>query len=344
MGRGYYYRIRTGRNSEQLIPLGSDPDKAIVKALDLRRKRAAGLTVEAAATFTLKEAADRWMVEYVLHNRTEDNQEDTRARLDRHVLPYLGTLPLETITASKLFQYRAWLAGRKHWKTGNPLSTLSVRHVLADVRALLNHCLNTGLLDRSPVPTRGWMPRLPERAPQTLTRAECDHLRGLPGDYGRVLRFLLATGLRWGELTRAQVSDIRDGVLLIPKSKSGKVRRVPLPEDALAECRGRVGRVSPFTLSGNFNTRVRQLAAEAAKELPEDQRKALEGLQRFHVHLTRHQFASEWRDSGGSLSGLQAILGHSTIKVTEQYGTIADDLVLREARRLEEHRAEVNGI
>ena len=38
------------------------------------------------------------------------------------------------------------------------------------------------------------------------------------------------------------------------------------------------------------------------------------------------------------MAGLQAVLGHSSVTVTERYGHIADDLVLREARRLEEHR------
>jgi len=139
-------------------------------------------------------------------------------------------------------------------------------------------------------------------------------------------------------MVRAQAADIRDGVLLIPKSKSGKVRRVPLPEDVLAECRDRVGRLCPVTDSVSFNRRVRELIAEHMKTLDEDDRKPLKNLKRFHAHLTRHTYASEWRNAGGSLAGLQAVLGHSSVTVTERYGRIADDLVLREVKRLEEYR------
>jgi len=36
--------------------------------------------------------------------------------------------------------------------------------------------------------------------------------------------------------------------------------------------------------------------------------------------------------------GFKTILGHSTINVTEQYGMIGDDLVMREAKPLERQR------
>ena len=56
-------------------------------------------------------------------------------------------------------------------------------------------------------------------------------------------------------------------------------------------------------------------------------------------HLCRHTFATEWRNAGGSLAALQAILGNSSVKVTEIYGAISDDLVEREATRVAEVRA-----
>jgi len=60
----------------------------------------------------------------------------------------------------------------------------------------------------------------------------------------------------------------------------------------------------------------------------------------LHSHLCRHTFAIEWREAGGSLAALQAVMGHGTIAVTERYGTIGDDLVEREVLRLAQHRAQ----
>lgn len=343
-GRSYYYRVRDGRTAEKQIPLGRDFDAAVAAVLELRRRIEAGKPLtDDKPTLTVKDAARQWLKEYVQHNRGERFHRETESRVNRFLVPFMGQEKIEDVTARTLFAYRNWLATRTHGEKKKPLSAGTIRHALGEARSLLNFCLNVGLLDRSPIPTRGWMPRLAERAPDTLTRAESDVLCGLQEPHGFVLRFLLGSGLRWGEMVRAQASDIRDGSLLVRKSKSGKVRRVPLPEDVLAECRERVGRLCPFTDSVSFNRRVRDLVAEHLKTLNKAQRKPLEDLNRFHVHLTRHTFASEWRDAGGSLAGLKAVLGHSSVTVTEQYGHIADDLVVREARRLEERRREAAG-
>jgi len=87
---------------------------------------------------------------------------------------------------------------------------------------------------------------------------------------------------------------------------------VPLSQSIQAEVRHRVGRLSPFTLSGNFATQVRRLS----------------NVQRFHCHMTRHEFACSRLEAGGSLEALRQILGHSTVRTR-------DDMVLREARRVE---------
>jgi type I restriction-modification system DNA methylase subunit len=60
----------------------------------------------------------------------------------------------------------------------------------------------------------------------------------------------------------------------------------------------------------------------------------LSGVDRFHVHQLRHTFACRWLEQGGSLEALRQILGHSTVRTTERYGRISDDLVRAEAQRV----------
>lgn len=324
MGRGYYYRIRTGRNGERLIPLGTDPDTAATKAADIRRRLKAGKPPEEPPerpALTVEAVARQWLAEGAKHTRSERFLQETESRINRFLVPFMGRERIEDVTARTLFAYRNWMAERKRGESKQPLAAATVRHALGEARAVVNYALTIGAIDRSPIPG-GWMPTIPERAPEPLTADECKKLRKMPEPHGRVIRFMLATGLRWGEMTRAQAKDIRDGVLIVRISKSGKVRRVPVPQDVLAECKGRVGRLCPLSDSISFNRRVRELS----------------GVERFHSHLARHTFATDWLSAGGSLAGLKAVLGHSSVAVTEQYGRIEDDLVLREARRLEGRR------
>ena len=322
-GRSFFLRIRTG-GTDRTIQLGRDPDRAVTRALEIRRRIKAGLspTEERRAILTVRDAVQSWLEDHVRHSRHGAFAENTRSRCERVLLPFMGSMPLEEVTAGTLFAYRNHLTRLKS-RRGRPLSAATVRMFLGDVRAVINHALTLQVLDRSPIPRR-WLPKLPERAPDVVSVKEQAVLCALPGEFGRALRLLLGTGIRWSELARAQAQDVQGGKLVIRRSKSGKVRRVPLPPDVLAECQGRIGRLSPFQDACAFNKRVRRLS----------------GIERFHSHLCRHTFATEWRQAGGSLAALQAVLGHGTIAVTERYGTIGDDLVEREAQRLAQYRAQ----
>ena len=63
-----------------------------------------------------------------------------------------------------------------------------------------------------------------------------------------------------------------------------------------------VGRQAlPYQDVVSFNRRVRELS----------------GVERFRSYLCRHTFATEWRNAGGSLAALQAVLGDSRVKMNE---------------------------
>jgi integrase len=322
-GGSFFFRIRSG-GAERNIPLGRNLDRAVTRALEISRRIKAGLppTDERPAIFTVEGAVRSWLEDHVRHARHGAFAENTRIRCERVLLPFTGELPLDQVTAGTLFTYRNHLVGRIS-RRGRPFSAATIRMYLGDLRAVLNHALTLQVLDRSPIPRR-WLPRLPDRAPEVFTREEQSKLRALPGDYGRALRLLLGTGIRWGELERATAQDVQGGKLVIRRSKSGRVRRVPLPPDVLADCQGRIGRLFSFSGVCGFNKIVRELS----------------GIARFHSHLCRHTFATEWREANGSLAALQAVLGHGTIAVTERYGTISDDLVEREATRIAQVRAQ----
>ncbi len=265
------------------------------------------------ADMTVREAAKRWLATYIATSRNEKGQVLTKVRVRKHLEPVLGHYLLSRLTSDHLRRYRLELEGRVG-------SLQTVTHLLSDVRCLLRWCEDSGLVQRSPFPRR-LLPRLQERPPERLSDEEIRIVTSLAEPHGFLCRLGIETGLRWSEMTRAQSTDIERGFLVVHQTKSGKVRRVPLAPELLAEVKQRVGRLVLYAMGspGSFSRTVRNLS----------------GIEGFHAHQMRHTFACRWLERGGSLAALQQMLGHSSIVTTQRYAKISDDMVRREVERLE---------
>jgi integrase len=270
-------------------------------------------------SISVKEAVEEYLNSYVATHRNEYGVKQSTSRCRRYVIPFLGEHPLAKVTKNDLRAFRLWLERQRVRKAGvRNLCPQTVRHLLSEARCLFNWAADTDLIERSPVP-RKLLPRVQERAPDRLWEEEVAAVTAIPEPYGFVIRLALGSGMRWGELTRVEAKDAHDGILTIHhRTKSSKLRRVPLPAALADELRNRVGRLNPFTNSDHFNRAVRLRS----------------GIERFHVHQCRHTFACTWLERGGSLAALQQQLGHASITTTMQYARLQDAAVFAEARRI----------
>ena len=250
------------------------------------------------------------MEKYVRLRRQERDHGMTQQRLDDYLLEFMGHMQLREVTKDDVRSYRLWL------ERGDRLAPATVKHILSDLRSLMNWAVDSDLLDRSAFP-RHIMPKMQERPPDRLTDEEAERVARRPEPYGFICRFGLGTGLRWGELIRAQSTDIQNGSLVVHQTKSGKIRRVPLSPELLAELRFRVGRLMPLTNGWGLSHQVRKLA----------------GIERFHPHQMRHTYACRMLEAGVSLAAVQQLLGHSTVVMTQRYASISQEMVRREVER-----------
>jgi integrase len=313
----YIWLFRGGR--ERWVSLGADFGEACDKA----RALAAGLSVPMKGVGTVGLAAERWVESYIRTQRNGKGLQQASQRVRDYIEPFFGNMAIERVTREDVRAFRLWLESKTR------LSLTSVSHVLSDVRCLFNWCEDSGLIDRSPFPRRV-MPRQQERLPDRLTDEEAARVAAVEEPYGFVCRLALGTGLRWGELCRAQAADVRrlqlpgaveeQWVLEVANTKSKRVRRVPLSPELVQEIRTRVGRLVPYAerSPGSFAKPVKRLA----------------GIEDFHVHRMRHTFACQWCEQGGNLAALQQILGHASIETTQRYARLSDEAVMREAARL----------
>lgn len=308
-GQAFYARLYIdGR--ERWRSLGRDYNAARRRLRELR-----GCDV-LRPRMTVPQAAKRWLESYIKTARNERGYGLAAARVGQFAIPFFGLRLLEKVTCEHCRAYRLWLEKRTKPKA---LSAQTVGHILADFRCMLNWAEDSGFIPRSPFP-RKLLPKIQERPPDRLSDSEVEKILSIPEPHAFVIRLGLGTGMRWGEMIRAQPSDLeKKGVLLVHHTKNWKLRRIPLSGDLLREIQRRVGRLIPFSSPGQFNNAVRRLS----------------GVSGFHVHQLRHTFACRWLECGGSPSALQTMLGHSSIVTTQRYGRLSDEAVLREAREIE---------
>lgn len=250
---------------------------------------------------------------YVSLARNAKNAGMAAQRARDFLVPSLGQIPIGALGPNDIRAYRLLLeAGKSAPRT--------VRHLLTDLRCLLHWSVEAGLVARTPFPRR-IMPRIQESPPDRLQADEVRAVLAIGEPHAFIIRFALETGLRWAEMCRARREHVENGMLTVSRTKSGKVRRVPLNAHFEAELRARgPGRFVLFTegSAGSFNKVVRRRS----------------GVERFHVHQLRHTFACTWLERGGSLPALQQILGHASVTTTQQYARLSDDSVRSEAARV----------
>ena len=141
-----------------------------------------------------------------------------------------------------------------------------------------------------------------------------------------IVDLLLYTGARLRELLEARWEhvDVQRRAWLIPMSKTGKARRVPLSTAALAVIEGlpRFNRC-PYLLPNPATQRpftdVKhpwQTARDAA------------GLPDLRLHDLRHSAASFMVNSGVDLFAVGKVLGHASYQSTQRYSHLANDTLL----------------
>lgn len=137
----------------------------------------------------------------------------------------------------------------------------------------------------------------------------------LPPVYSSILRFALATAMRRGELLSLLWTNVNleARVVLLPITKNGEARLVPLSNEAIAVLKkqksstiqsiaGRVFEVSPKSLDGAW----RRACGKA-------------GISGLRFHDLRHEAISRLFEGGLNMMEVSTISGHKTLQMLKRY-------------------------
>lgn len=259
----------------------------------------------------------------------------------RRVQPTLGHMKLEAIT-SPLIE-----SAMVEWDCSPSTKVDS----LALISRLLDAARRARIIDYNPAreikrPTQDVSTSPTSRA---LTMPQVMKMLDLipAGVYRRYAAALVFTGMRAGEATAIRVRDVdlTQGVLRVSRSfspglngelieqspKSHKERQVPIVQAFLPHVREAMKNKEPDDLlfagpnggrlvAANFRRAVDWTMIRTAVKRPD-----------LRVHDLRHTFATILFDAGASAPDVQAVLGHSSLQVTERYSRARERVARRAA-------------
>jgi integrase len=260
---------------------------------------------------TLKDALDRYKNEIL---PTKKSQVSVLSQI-RLLSDRLGQYSLAAATPTLLAKYRD--------ERGKEVGPQSVKHDLSLLSRLFNVAIKEwGIALPMGNPVRQIrMPKLPSGRDRRVPSQELEKLVTASGskEFGDLVRFAVETGMRRGEIVSMKWEhvDLKKRILLIPETKIGTPRTVPLSLEAMRilshlpiRIDGSIWNISPNWLSHVF--------ANSCK------RAGIEGL-RFHD--LRHEATSRFFEKGLNPMQVATITGHKTLQMLKRYTHLkAEDL------------------
>lgn len=329
-GRTWYLRYQDAAGRQRQFKIGRYEDitaaAARKRAIQLRSEVVMGgdpgaKKAEAKAVPLYSELSAMHLADAKIHQRSYST---TEMYVRRHIIPKWGKMRLTDISSRAVAQ---WL-GEKRAEGLAPATVEKIRVIFGRSFEL---GARWGIPGAEKNPARGLAKPVSNARERFLSTEEAARLRAAVAEsqnaqLQHIVGLLLLTGARVRELLDAKIEhvDIERRTWLIPTSKTGKPRRVPLSTPALAiiealprfkDCPFLVP--NPDTLKPFVSIKHSWQRAIKVAKLP--------GLR---IHDLRHSSASFMINSGVDLFAVGKVLGHASYQSTQRYAHLANDTLL----------------
>lgn len=260
------------------------------------------------------------------HAKTYQKAYDNTERIVRvHLVPRWGKVPLDDIRQPDVAK---WLAEKR----AEGLAPATVEKIRVTLGRSFELAISWGIPGVTRNPTKGIRrPPLNNARDRFLSPEEAKQLHAAVAEsrnkqLKHIVGLLLLTGARVSELLHAEWRhvDLERRLWLIPTSKTGVARHVPLSTAAIEviETLPRFDRC-PYLVP---NPKTKLPFSDIKHPWQTARRKAK--LHDLHIHDLRHSAASFMINAGIDLYAVGKVLGHANHASTQRYSHLANDRLL----------------
>ena len=253
--------------------------------------------------------------------------EESKINSAKHFLPVFQNMPLDSITADKIENYRL---NRKleitslEKNSGKREAEISFRSVNIEIAAIshfFNYCIKKGYIDKNPcagIKKLNELSRLKTLSDEDIGKLINGATNKLTKD---LISFLIYTGCRKGEALNLKWNDVdlKNGVIAIKATKTRYDRHIPISvplEAVLTDIERNQDCLYVFNINGAKIGNFRRSFKTACRNA---------GLKDLRIHDLRHVFASKMVMNGTSLYITGELLGHRTTQMTKRYSHLVPD-------------------
>jgi integrase len=209
----------------------------------------------------------------------------------------------------------------KNWRLSQGVKPSSVNRYLALIRKIINLAIEWGYLRPEDRPRFRMFSEKDNMRERILSVEEEERLLSFLLDHLRLIVITaLNTGMRMGEILNLKWEnvDLRRRMIAVTKTKSKKIRHIPINETLLEVFLG-INRTSPYVF---INPDRGEPWQEVKRSFKTACRKA--GIKNLRFHDLRHRFATRLIEKGTDIITIRDLLGHSSVRVTERYAHSQD--------------------
>ena len=258
---------------------------------------------------------------------------NTQKRLDQllsGVLPVFGSVPIDAIPRGDIIR---WFDKKSETFPGGANRYLDV------LAQILNFAISRGVIDKNP--TQGIRRNKGQKMTRFLSHEEIKRLHAVMEQYdeypGRrahrqerdIIRLLLLTGCRKGEILNLRWSEVDGALLRLTDSKTGP-RIVYLNQQAQAIIGEQERGESPLVFPSPFDCSKPRTGLQ---DFWYEVRKTAD-LEDVRLHDLRHTFASHAIMQGVPLPTVAKLLGHKKLSITMRYAHVSNQVVETSAEKI----------